>query len=158
MKVIKTITPPDKGYNGSLLRIDNKYLFVYRHEQKIGWSPFYISACWLDLNYNIISKPHLLLEGGYDPRIIQKYDRIYMTYTDHHNVHLGEITINGDNINYKNDHILQADFKLSNTEKNWLPFVSEELYFVYSFNPHIILKCDINHNYSAIKNMKLSTH
>jgi hypothetical protein len=34
--------------------------------------------------------------------------------------------------------------KPNNVEKNWMPFeVNNELYFVYSISPHIILKCDI---------------
>ena len=40
---------------------------------------------------------------------------------------------------------LEDHFKPSNNEKNWMPFFDgNDLMFVYSINPHIILKCDMS--------------
>lgn len=38
---------------------------------------------------------------------------------------------------------LKTDFDLDVPQKNWMPFIkNEDLMFVYSINPHVILKCD----------------
>ncbi len=141
MKIFKTIETPNRGYNGSILEINGRFLYVYRHEQILSQRPFLISACWLNENYDIISKQYHLHTGGYDPRIIKYGDRVIMFYTDHLRVHCGEIVAEED-ISYYDDRILQTDFPLQKNEKNWLPFlIEDELKLIYSFSPHTILDC-----------------
>ena len=86
--------------------------------------------------------------GGEDPRLVIINNKVYVIFTcvfNHNNIHRGIAVTEFDNYNpillkIKNN-------KFNNMEKNWAPFVKEnELYFIYNFDPLVILKYDFNND------------
>jgi hypothetical protein len=84
--------------------------------------------------------------GGEDPRLVIINNKVYVIFTcvfNHDNIHRGIAITEFDNYNPT---LLKLKNNKSNImEKNWAPFVKEnELYFIYNFDPLVILKYDFN--------------
>ena len=84
--------------------------------------------------------------GGEDPRLIILNNKVYVVFTcvfNDNDIHRGIAITEFENYNpillkLKNN-------KFNNIEKNWAPFVKDnELYFIYNFDPLVILKYDFN--------------
>jgi hypothetical protein len=84
--------------------------------------------------------------GGEDPRLIILNNKVYVVFTcefNNLNIHRGIAITEFEN--YNPTFLKLKNNKFNSIEKNWAPFVKEnELYFIYNFDPLVILKYDFN--------------
>jgi hypothetical protein len=84
--------------------------------------------------------------GGEDPRLIILNNKVYVVFTcefNHNDIHRGIAITEFEN--YNPIFLKLKNNKFNNIEKNWAPFVKDnELYFIYNFDPLVILKYDYN--------------
>lgn len=144
------------SYNPSIVaKEDGGYLLAFRYEplsNRFGFPKSFIGMCELNSSFEP-SKPPFLVETGNenseDPRIFSAGNHIFIAHS--HlvtfnpficNIAVTQIEPRGMQV------VKHADlhYKGSNIEKNWTPFVyknkegCEEVYFIYKYFPHRILK------------------
>ena len=82
-----------------------------------------------------------------DPRLILFNNKIYIIFNKHNEEAYGRKICISEYENFNPIELKIRNFTLGDTEKNWSPFVKDNnLYFVYNYDPLIILKYDNNSN------------
>uniref|UniRef100_A0A6C0JPT3 Uncharacterized protein n=1 Tax=viral metagenome TaxID=1070528 RepID=A0A6C0JPT3_9ZZZZ len=83
---------------------------------------------------------------GEDPRLVILNEKVYVVFTcvfNHKDIHRGIALTEFDN--YNPIFLKLKNNKFNRVEKNWAPFVKDNvLHFVYNYDPLIILKYDLN--------------
>lgn len=144
-------------FNPSILKFKDREIICYRHDYRDVYrvcnrnlkSSLYLTHN--NKNLEILSVDTSLE----DPRMFQVCDKLYIYFTNYYhdkgksrvsicNLKLsreGTITITPSDI--------QTDFKLQRIEKNWMSLVhNDDVFFVYSLNPFILLKYDVYTGYA----------
>ena len=152
---IKTISIPSAivPYNASLIAQESGYQLFFRYDLPLAGKskvPFYSHIGYVKLDHNFdLREPQLHTIETHsnfseDPRVFQNGERCFLVFND--------VIANGNRPRSMWMGELDEEQKVLNsirtlapnptrTEKNWSPFVYEgEPYFVYSINPHQILK------------------
>ena len=140
-------------YNASLIAHNGGYQLFFRYDIPIAGrskAPFHSYIGYAKLNNQFdLSDPQLHVvdtESNFseDPRVIQHGDRRFLVFNDvipmekrPRSIWMGEL-----NQEYKIVHsVSPLKTNPSRTEKNWSPFFYEgDLHFIYSINPHQVLK------------------
>lgn len=150
-------------FNPSLIRIKQKWLFVYRVILTNGKRR--LAVCYLDDKFNIIENSILGLSdfiqfapGSFfsehtrnwfaDPRIFWLGDNLFLYFNSgwhepfNHQfiVQLNPVTLRP--ISHARELRIIGDRQ--KIEKNWVLFGSDPYYVIYSANPHCILKANLN--------------
>lgn len=159
-----------RAYNPSIISYKNGYLLTFRYatsfpqECKESRSEAsFIGICRLDASFNVLATSVQLLPiishrksysvTAEDARIFSCKNRLFVIFNDKHEIpflngckmYLAElIDLGGEFIAKELAVALQLD-NLSQTEKNWSPFIfQDECYVIYSDNPRVILKVDVD--------------
>lgn len=139
--------------NCSFIKFKGKIIFVYRMES-MPWCSFTkLGICFMNEsegNYfpvkesNKVLNLHSALHGyakGYhveDPRLFVYNDELYLSYCDGYQ--MAQAKINHETLEASESFYIDKPLK-SRTEKNWTFFQHKNnLYSVYSINPHIVFK------------------
>lgn len=139
---------PEGSFNGSILRLKDKYLLVYRPNEYV------FDALFLDLDFKIIpdTTKRLDLNGDVaDPRlIITPKNKVMVSYSRfnlgfNHEIICGSyiMDLNVNEEIAELEHFRISPIELFDRQKNWMPFVYEkDVYFVSDVNPHRIYRFD----------------
>ncbi len=145
------------AYNPSFIKNDDGYDLIFRYD------PFYnkdrtIVNCFLgcvrlDKFFNPTETPILLDTGNFDsedPRIFSTKEAVYISYvrvTDWSPIVKCDMCCSSfDTLNKRIVNSVPLRYSKGDLEKNWIPFVvnhndkEDEIYFVYKYLPHRILK------------------
>lgn len=139
--------------NCSFIKYKEKIIFVYRMESNPWCSFTKIGICYMnysDGNYypikesnkvlNLYSDLHGYSKGYHveDPRLFIYNDELYISYCDGYQ--MAQAKINHETLEASDSFYINKPSK-SRTEKNWTFFQHKEnLYSVYSINPHVIFQ------------------
>jgi predicted GH43/DUF377 family glycosyl hydrolase len=141
---IQRLPLPAGSFNGSILKLDDKYLFVYRPNE------FVFDAVFLNSKFEIIpdTLKRLDLNGDVaDPRlIITPANKVMVSYSRFNMAHQIEFIcgsyIMDLNVNQEineSEHFRISPENLVDRQKNWMPFVSDgKIYFISDIKPHRI--------------------
>jgi predicted GH43/DUF377 family glycosyl hydrolase len=143
-------------YNAALIKGGNwDYLLIFRYDIKKKWKlkNNYIGCVELDKNFeqkedfkNIDTTSNF----SNDPRLFKAGSRFFLVYNDivslgsrDRIIKIAELDVSNFQLNY----ITDLDRKIKKTEKNWTPFSyqnnsAEEIYFIYTIDPQIVLKLE----------------
>ena len=153
---IKRLNLPSGSFNGSLLKLDDKYLLVYRPNEYVFDAVFLTSA------FEIIPNTTKRLDLGgdvADPRlIITPKNKVLVSYSrfnmDNQVEYICGSYIMDLNIS---TNIIQTDnFRISpesleDSQKNWMPFTFEnKIYFISDIRPHRVYEFDEDSNTSFL--------
>jgi len=139
---------PDGSFNGSIVRLKDKYLLVYRPNEYV------FDAVFLDLNFNVMPDTirRLNLNGDVaDPRlIITPSNKVMVSYSRfnlgfNHEIICGsyimDLNISEEILEY--EHFRISPVELFDRQKNWMPFVHEKnVFFISDVNPHRVYQFD----------------
>jgi len=145
------------AYNPSILPTDNGYLLVFRKEaeqNRVGVLPkTLLGSVQLNREFQQISECSYFKTGNHtseDPRAFRTANGDYMSYGHVHCfTPIMKVGIALSRLNTQQQKLSSAtdlQYSCGNVEKNWTPFVHknefgiEDIYFVYKFFPHRILK------------------
>lgn len=177
IKQIKKIEVPGYKYlyNPSLIRIKDKFLFLFRfdiQEDKGYLYPFVsnIGYVFLDDDLNCISQPKVLptehcypgtiLDYPADARIIEYRNTLYVFFFHYHkeqfpsgSVFCGKLDWTDENtLSIKSCIRLYRTPKQFFVEKNWSPVVyNDKLYVEYTMEPHEVLEVNLETGECASK-------
>ena len=145
-------------YNPSIIPWGNEYLLAFRCDEasntlkQLNNIRSAIGLVRLDKNFKPISASQLLDTKNHcseDPRLFATTNAVYMSYSHVHSFNPAATSIAVSKIDVTQQKVVTCTDLRYNTapvEKNWTPFVYknpkgvEELYFVYKFYPHRILR------------------
>ncbi len=155
------------AYNPSFLKCDYGYSVVFRHDPLYSkyteTSNSFLCHVKLDKFFNCISRPVLLDTGNTnseDPRLFVVKDNAYISYTrvikwpPHSNCDI--CCSEFDLLKQKVKKSVSIKYSEGDVEKNWVPFVvlnencDDDIYFVYKYLPHRILKLSANLDGTAV--------
>lgn len=142
-------------YNPSILRNDQGYLLAFRYDDpknRRGQEKAFIGLVELDHEFKPISTPQLLDTGNTnseDPRLFATRSGTYISYS--HRTRIRPLLCNTGlcKIDAEKKEVLASidlTYTPTPTEKNWTPFVvqnfygKDDIFFVYSYLPHRIIK------------------
>lgn len=142
-------------YNPSLLRTNHGYLLAFRYDDpknRRGHEKAFIGLVELNHEFKPISTPKLLDTGNTnseDPRLFATRSGTYLSYSHRTNIrpvlcNIGLCKLDAE----KKEVLTSVDLTYTPTpiEKNWTPFVvqnfhgKDDIFFVYSYLPHRIIK------------------
>jgi predicted GH43/DUF377 family glycosyl hydrolase len=145
------------AYNPSIVAKDNGgYFLAFRHEplsNRFGIPRSYIGMCELNAAFEPLGLASILETGNEnseDPRLFSAGGHLFVSHS--HLVTFSpficNIAVTQIEPNKKFKVMKHADlsYKGMNVEKNWIPFVYrnqegfEEVYFIYKYSPHRILR------------------
>jgi predicted GH43/DUF377 family glycosyl hydrolase len=166
----KKLDLPIGSFNGSILRLPDKYLLVYRPNEYV------FDAAFLDLDLNVIpnTTKRLNLNGDVaDPRlIITPSNKVMVSYSRfnlvlNHEIICGSYIMDlniGEDI-IESDHFRISPVELFDRQKNWMPFVHDgKIFFISDVCPHRIYEYDEENKISNLiyetsyKNSWFNTH
>ncbi|MBA3721878.1 MAG: hypothetical protein H0W88_05705 [Parachlamydiaceae bacterium] len=142
-----------RAFNPSIVQWNGKMLLSFRRKQKLAGQT--IGLVWLDKEFNLASKPQIVLVpnaiDAQDARLITIQDKLFMIYNDFvsiankvRRVYIAEIHYDGENFSLvSNDCITNFDVNVrgGETQKNWVPFEYKgNLLLAYSIAPHRIFQ------------------
>lgn len=87
-----------------------------------------------------------LVYSPQDPRLIYLKDKLILIFNDadkllKRHMYIGEVSEKSKHMELHNVRKLSVTDSFTRNEKNWIPFVyNDELYFIYSISPNLILK------------------
>lgn len=145
------------AYNPSIVPLNGGYLLVFRKEadqNRIGVLPqTLLGSVHLSHNFQQLSECKYFKTGNQtseDPRVLQTEKGVYMSYGHVQSftpiLKVGLALSRVDAEKQKVIHTTDLQYSCGPVEKNWTPFVyknklgEEDIYFVYKFFPHRILK------------------
>ncbi len=146
-------------YNGSLVDIGGRYSLFFRYDLPLSranmrknksWVPFHSHIGCVELNSQFAPiHPYVTIDTGSsfseDPRVISMEGHPLIVYNDrileterYRGIRLAHL----DSHTYGRNYVTAFDRRNFVREKNWTPFSpnGKDLYFVYTINPHEILK------------------
>lgn len=153
---------PDLCFNSSMVKYKDGFIFVYRTDLKYKNNRYCIKInvhiCYLNSNFEVIGKPDVLhlytnmsktkdtylkalkLDDGHhaeDPRIFWFQNKLMIVYGDGYYMYMG--IINPETLRVETSKMLEHPFE-TYCEKNWTPIIkNNELHFIYSYCPHMII-------------------
>lgn len=138
--------------NSEMINILSQYLDSgSTYDLLLYWELDNISNYKLIDNFKYINKYKGKNNGFQDCRLFNLNNKIWCY--GHYTGKLNDIFVVNPvifNLNEPNNIIYLKIENMGNREKNWMPFeYNNELYFIYSITPHIILKCDIKNGFCS---------
>ncbi len=145
-------------YNPSLLKRDNAQWLIFRYDpwsNKFGKIKSHLGLLQLDQNFKPIGKAKLLdmgYENPEDPRFFATEKEVFVSYSYVKSRAPFTVNIGVSQLDLQTEKIVEhatLGYKEAPIEKNWTPFIyknknmEEEVFFIYKYLPHRILKLSL---------------